>query len=677
MEEKLYLEKVKTHILQQIEMLNKRIYEQKAKRKEQMKYIWQNIHDIDKAELIYWDNTVLANDIISQRSLQEIIQLKRTLKSPYFGKIVVVFNNEPKGTSFYIGVKGIQDRETHEIYTIDWRSPIASLFYENDIGKARYLSPSGATEVFLQEKKQLVIKNGDLDSIFDTSDPIHDGMLLSYLEQNSTQQMKTIVTTLQKEQNQVIRRTKKSSLFLLGPAGSGKTSIALHRAAYLLYKDQTIKASQIVFISPKDYLHEYISSVLPSLNESEITIKTYHDFAIGKLKKHLDDTVQLTDNLGEPDIQKQKALLVDLEEFCAWQEKECLHFPDIIFDKLIIPKEELEHIFYTKFKRIPVFARLPYLKREIKQNYARLFRPSEKRLFYQAIRNSLQVLFDKCDLLRVYRKFIQWLDNVKNIRWEGGAENINCSIALLLLKMLFGISSDKAIQYLVVDEMQDLSLLQHKALSISFSCPFMVVGDLNQSQLYSSDDLKNIQDFYGKKHELFQLTNCYRSTYEIVLFSKKIIKDVYINPIERHGDQVLWFLFSDRAAMDKYLADLLQQELALNRWNNIGIIVPNETDRILLMAYIEGKGNIKISGNSPDKAEKSIRILDIKSVKGLEYDCVFVYQTNASLYQSFRGTNLLYTAVTRALHKLVLLSDSTAEKDKAMKLLPDTTIEIR
>jgi DNA helicase-2/ATP-dependent DNA helicase PcrA len=239
MQEQKYLALVKQYISNQIGKLNSELKKMIAERKENVTYIWNNWQyiDVNKNEKAYWAQKTEMDDFFGNNTVKEIKQLNRALLSPFFGKMNLVFNNGNSPETYYIGLKELYDEKNNLSLVLDWRSPVAGLFYEGDIGKCVYQSPSGPIEVEMTEKKQILVQNGEIGAVTDVDSPVYDNLLLYYLSQNATHEMKNIAASLQKEQNRIIRLGLNTSVFLIGPAGSGKTSVTLHRAAYLLYKD--------------------------------------------------------------------------------------------------------------------------------------------------------------------------------------------------------------------------------------------------------------------------------------------------------------------------------------------------------------------------------------------------------------------------------------------------------
>ena len=663
----MYLSLIKSIISNKIIELNNKLKDCFVDRKGTMRYVWENISSIDNAEMTYWDTEIYSKDVETTRNINEIKQLQKAFKSPFFGKMTISIGSNDDKDTYYIGLRGLHDDFTFSTLILDWRAPIASLFYEGDIGECNYQSPSGIITVLLKEKKQILIRDGTLETIVDISDPVHDTLLLNYLEQNATLEMKTIVASLQKEQNHLIRMNTNASVFLLGPAGSGKTAIALHRAAFLLYKNEFLKAEQIVFISHKKYLYQYISCVLPNLDEDNINIFSYDE-----LFSNSEYGAKLESNAPLLSINQQYEIISSIIDFESYLKEKCIQFNDIKFNEVIISQTEISKLFNMTFRDIPFFSRLPFIQKELTEQYGVIFQGEEKALFLAHINKELMNMIRTYDITQVYHDFISFIKISRNIELH----DIYSDIFLLLKNHLYEKICDVNIRYAIVDEMQDLNLFQHAVINAYINCPFLVVGDINQSEQYTENDMGYICKLYNEKSEIIRLFNCYRSTFEIAEFSKYLIQDFSINSIDRHGDPIQWCISKNTRTENENLIKLLLKESDLKRWNTIAIIVSNYNTCKNLVDLFRAETNLSVAENSIE-INNDLYIYELSKVKGLEFDCVFIYDTNTICNDNF-GVNRLYIAATRALHKLVLFSteDNSCEDKIVESLLNNDKINI-
>lgn len=242
----------------------------------------------------FWDQAQLAEAVDRQRSLvasswQRQARLQRMLDAPYFGRIdfaeKTARNENQLPEAIYIGIAALADGESGAYLIYDWRSPIAGMFYDFETGPAWYDCPAGRIAGQITLKRQYQIEKGRMKSMFDTDLKIDDEILQEILAKNTDLKMKTIVNSIQREQNRAIRDESHRLLFVQGPAGSGKTSIALHRAAYLLYRERdSITAKNILILSPNRIFSDYISGVLPALGEENVLQTTFGEYVGAELR---------------------------------------------------------------------------------------------------------------------------------------------------------------------------------------------------------------------------------------------------------------------------------------------------------------------------------------------------------------------------------------------------------
>jgi len=583
----------------------------------------------------------------------------------------LLFKNGDSPETFYIGLKELYDEKNDRSLVLDWRSPVAGLFYEGDIGMCVYQSPSGPIEVEMTEKKQILVRNGEIEAVTDIDSPVYDTLLFYYLNQNTTHEMKNIAASLQKEQNRMIRFGLNVSAFIIGPAGSGKTSIALHRAAFLLYKNTSLKSEQMAFISPKKYLHQYITGVLPSLNEDPIPLRSFDE-----LRTDISFCFEMDYGFLPADLnaQEQYTLLTSLNEYVEYLKAEYFQLEEITFITLTISKEELSRLFWYTYSDTPLFARVQQVRMELRDVYGSLFYAEEKKEFFKHLFTQLHRMCRELTLQSAYDGFILWLNRTKGIRLNDSLQGIDEDIALLLQHVLFRSNTEQNVKYLIVDEMQDLTLLQHALLRTRYRCPFLAVGDFNQTLLFNQNDLELIRQIYDDRAEIIRLFNCYRSTFEIVEFSKRVIKHPEILSVQRHGDHVQWHVFSNKTVEYSGFEKLLRAETDTCRWNTMAVIVPDTDSCITLSSALQTSGFcVAVNCLKPDCA---LSVFEVNQVKGLEFDCVFIYDADRLVDQK-SGVNRLYIGSTRALHKLILISERLNTGIDLKAWLPEKNIIVQ
>jgi DNA helicase IV len=240
------------------------------------RYVWERGREMDLAEMTEYRRSVNLEMIKVEAKHRFLAKLSKARSSPFFGRMD--FQDESgDAESLYIGLMQI-DQE-NEFFVYDWRAPISSMFYDFGLGPASYEAPFGKISGTVTRRRQFKIEDGVMTRCFDTDMSVADDFLQEVLSRSSSEKMKNIVTTIQHEQNTIIRNIEDRFLIVQGVAGSGKTSVALHRVAYLLYKDKRLHAGNVIVFSPNKVFTEYISDVLPDLGEENTLQTTFSDFA--------------------------------------------------------------------------------------------------------------------------------------------------------------------------------------------------------------------------------------------------------------------------------------------------------------------------------------------------------------------------------------------------------------
>lgn len=306
---------------------------------------------------------------------------EKMIESPYFGRINFVEENESVTEKCYIGLSNLID-DDYDFLVYDWRAPISSMFYDYETGQASYKCPEGVISGEITSKRQYKINNGKIEYMFDSNLSIDDEMLQELLSKNSDDKMKGIVTTIQREQNQVIRNEDYKNLIVQGAAGSGKTSVALHRIAYLLYKHKnTITPQNIIIFSPNNIFNDYISNVLPQLGEDNMYQTTFKDYMHKELSNEfkketysemmeyiLDSNERLTyqDRVKNIKFKTSVEFMNILKQYINYLETIDRDFEDIIVrGKLIISSQDIQNLFLNDYSNLPVKRRLEKIKSRI------------------------------------------------------------------------------------------------------------------------------------------------------------------------------------------------------------------------------------------------------------------------------------------------------------------------
>ncbi|MDO5732791.1 MAG: AAA family ATPase [Eubacteriales bacterium] len=354
------------------------------------------------------DNAVLQSALLEnhhqrEQVSEEISALERIEASPYFAKLRFEFSDDHEVGSFYIGLRDLLDTAEYRQYVVDWRSPLATLYYEANLGDCAYETAYGCVEGRLLEKLQILIQRGVLKSIVPSEKDLHDELLRAVLSERASATMREIVATLQSEQNEIIRADQAASVFIQGLAGSGKTSVALHRAAYLLYRNANLSSDRILLLSPNHYFSQYVSELLPRLNEAPLRSLTFDDLAIEVLSQREGRYRRL--KFREASLERQQefasaAFYQQFQEFIKrFEEKNFVAF-DLQFADVKITKSEIERDFYA-LKSEPHFKRFENLI----QRYRTRFKPSQFVKIQQQLLRSLWSMYQVHRIGAVFQAF--------------------------------------------------------------------------------------------------------------------------------------------------------------------------------------------------------------------------------------------------------------------------------
>lgn len=329
-----------------------------------------NAHFFDDVKLDYDGYSTSMETALSIRQQQQMLQerqnawqhdtkqlstLQRLEKKPYFARVDFKEGGEDEPETIYIGLGSFADNEDHFLI-YDWRAPISSIYYDGKLGKVSYNAPDGEQTVEMTKKRQFLIEDGKIINMFDTNEQIGDQMLLNVLNEKSSTQMKSIVTTIQKEQNKIIRNTDADLLFVQGAAGSGKTSAIMQRVAYLLYRYRgNLKSSQVIMFSPNQLFNDYVKNVLPEMGEQNMVQMTYWQFVSRRVPGMNVETLfeQFEDDHEDKKIVKLKDSLQffnAVTRYAKHLEKRGMLFKNIYFrtkDKPFYSKEKIKDIYYS------------------------------------------------------------------------------------------------------------------------------------------------------------------------------------------------------------------------------------------------------------------------------------------------------------------------------------------
>lgn len=646
-------------------------------------------------ELSQYINPVTDKIIDYEEEEHKILLLEKMIKSPYFARIDFKFDDEDEFEKIYIGRSSLRKNSYQEMYVYDWRSPIASVFYRFMTGEAFYDAPCGRVTGELNLKRQYEIKNGKLEYFFDSDVQIVDEFLRQLLSQNTTAKMKAIVETIQHEQDVVIRDMENDLLMVQGVAGSGKTSIALHRAAYLMYQGLQTKlsANNIMIISPNSIFEQYISNVLPELGEDNVISSVFEDILsallIGrKIQSRNDFLENLIVNSKYKEISRNSIEFKTssffreiLDQFLIDIPRQWIEFEDVYYEgKCVVSGQILKDKILGR-PETPLGIKLEQLEDYILEQIFGTGKgrghKEEKNLIKQEIQK-----FIKIDIVELYKilfsneaYFYSLLQNsnpsqnIKNI-WKYTKENLEAdslyyddaiAIAYLYLK-IYGTNKYKNIKQVVIDEAQDYYPLQYEIFNLLFSnAKFTILGDMKQT-LAKKEDIsfyEQIQKILNKKKSsLIMLDKSFRCTNEILNFSLKFIEQSsQIKSFNRNGDSPKVYI----ADNSEIFIDEIVKEINLCQekgFQSICLICKTEKNSTYLFNKIKHKLDIQLIKNGSVSDLQGVFILPVYMSKGLEFDAVLICDADSQNYHDEDDKNLLYVACTRALHKLSLFCEN-------------------
>ncbi|SFC93323.1 HelD family protein [Clostridium uliginosum] len=693
------------------------------------KYMWENsvhyIDDIDRLADIKQDLSVIHVQRAGYEEIEKkIYKYKSMRKKPYFARIDFKEEDESNAEKIYIGFNNLLDEYNYELYVYDWRSPIASIFYRYELGAVSYKAPKGEIKGETSLKRQYEIKNGKLDYFIDSNLNIIDDALKNALSKNTSSKMKTIVETIQREQDIIIRDIENDLLIVQGVAGSGKTSIALHRVAFLMYQGLVTKlySNNIIIISPNDLFGNYISDVLPELGEETIKTITFeyifkeifnNSINIKSRNQLLEDIID-TKNTKKRNIIKSsmefkasKEFVIILQRLIWYFEHRMIEILDIYYDGIYIEdkhsiKESLlkgtinmpiekkltiiENRIFEKIQSIrkkrrekleKFISRYPHHQFEIKA-LARLITIKETYRLKEQINS-----FTKVDYMKVYKNLFKdknlFYHLAKGLNLPGNIEEIidsfNCdykvisyedTLSIMYLKVkMSGCNVFKEIKQVVVDEAQDYYPIHFEILKELFkNSKFTILGDINQSiekeaTLSIYEDAKNILN--KKRSMTVYMNKSFRCSYEISKFSNKFLdENIKIESFERHEEEPEVIKAVTTHDLDENIVKHILNYKNLN-YTSIAVLCKSMNECEKIYKRLKKKIDMKII-NGSNVSINGVMIMPVYMAKGLEFDCVIVYETNNRNYNTEVDKRLLYIASTRALHKLVFFYTGSKSK---------------
>lgn len=632
-------------------------------------YIWFN-KDIDPHEIRSMRESILNHFALGESVINKHKRLTKILAIPYFGRIDFLEKKEnSKVMPIYIGIHTFYDPESRATLIHDWRAPVSSMFYDHELGEAGYRSPSGEIKGVISLKRQYRIRGGKMEFMIESALTVHDDILQKELSSNADDKMKNIVATIQREQNRIIRNEDIRTLIIQGVAGSGKTSIALHRIAYLLYTFRdSISSKDILIISPNKVFSDYISNVLPELGEETVPETSMEQILSGVLEHKY--KYQTYFGLVNELLEKPSSSLInriaykasfgfisELDKFILHIENTYFKAADVKLTKYItIPAPFIEEQ-YLRFNRYPIRRRFDamadYMLDMLKIQYTFTVTTTGRNLLKKEIR----LMFAGNNDIQVYKDFFKWTNNPGMFKMRKG-HTLEYSdlapLAYLHLALEGNGNQPFRVKHLLIDEMQDYSPIQYKVIQKLFPCRKTVLGDAGQSvNPYGSSTAETIQKSLTAS-EIMKLCKSYRSTFEIMDFAQKIHPNAELEPVARHGEKPQILQFGSAVEELSGIMGLIST-YRKSGYKSLGIICKTEQQARKMADMLKSYANdISFLSSQSSAFVQGIVITSAHMAKGLEFDEVIIPQTDERNYRSEIDKSMLYVAVTRAMHRLTL-----------------------
>lgn len=658
----------------------------------QKKYMRDSHGDMDDEEFLQNMNNVNNDAFFIEHAAKQLHILKRHIKSPYFGKVIFRYQEDGETLPVYIGMHGYTDN--HEQLIFDWRAPISSVYYDFDRGQASYKALDGVFDGEVLEKCQFDISQGNFHSVVETDEQINDRILLAALSNNSDVHMKSVVATIQKEQNKIIRNDTAYNLIVDGRAGSGKTVIAMHRLAWLLFQHKNLKNDNVLILSPNGIFGDYIAGVLPELGEDNVPEKEFDalmdeilfvdcayetrleqaEAVIEEGRVNSSDTVRgRIDNLKE----KSSVRFFDAlnEYLCEYEEK--MVFKDFHFEKTEFAKEKIEKMFRERFARYPLYMRFEkmayFIADRVMEEKNMRENDDVRRKLEKQISRTMIYEYAERNLVNLYRDFLHRYDGSEYCVTEDGRICYEDILPVFYLQLYFyGCDTYKNIRHLVLDEMQDYTIFQFAIINRIFQCKKTILGDKLQVLDYHPqetvvDILEHVLNTGHQEasYELVELNTNYRSTSEITQYCNQIIErkdianggisDEHACSFDRHGkipEEYTATSFEDALA---YLTEKLLYG-DMDGYENIAILCDDERTSYELYHALSEETQVTYLTNQSTVYSGGLVVMPKFLAKGMEFDAVFVLNCGNGR-ESAVSRHAFYIACSRALHELHIINN--------------------
>jgi DNA helicase-2/ATP-dependent DNA helicase PcrA len=662
-DEREYLEEIKEKLQLALRRVDDTVRQFSTELRQNKEYIHEHQSGMDEADMVAAGQSIDRMAFTGESAVARKRKLFKLRESPYFGRIDFVVGQER--TPLYIGIYSFADETQRANLIYDWRAPISSMFYDFELGDAWYDTPGGKIYGQVVLKRQYRIREGRMEFMIENAVNIHDEVLQKELSKSSDDKMKNIVATIQRDQNAVIRNETAPIMIIQGVAGSGKTSIALHRIAFLLYRfREDITAKDILIISPNKVFADYISNVLPELGEEHIPEMVMEELA-AELLEHkypfqsfFQQVSLLLEHHDAAFIERMRfkasfEFLGQLNRYLIHVENNYFNAEAIQVAGAVVPHPYILERFKA-YHRVPVLKRFPQVVKDIQQHIrnstTRKLSGHEKSRIAEAVPR----MFRFGNILDLYRDFYQWIGKPELFKTDrdGTLEYADVFPLIYFRIRLEGIQAYDHVKHLLVDEMQDYTPVQYAVLSRVFLCKKTILGDVSQTvNPYSASSAEGIEQIFPQA-EIVKLVRSYRSTWEITAFAQRVRPNPELVAMERHGPvpEVKGFMSN---AEEAEAIKTMMTAFKNSGYQSLGIICKTLDQAETLHHELKASGVHLLTAESTAFREGVI-ITTTHLAKGLEFDEVIVPFASSRNYHTDVDKSMLYIACTRAMHQLTL-----------------------
>lgn len=679
-----------------LDLLSKEILNYIQKRKDVADYILEyrkkfieEYRDDEDKVMEYFDHERYVKEEMYRTIDRKLAEFTKLKESPYFGK--VNFEDDGYAEQIYVGRYGLTPEGSFDATIVDWRAPVASLFYKGTLGETSYKSPDGEVPVDILARRQIMVKKGKLEGFFDSDVDVKDDILQMILSSNAGEKLKDIVMTIQKEQDEIIREERMKVVVVNGVAGSGKTTIALHRVAYLLYNFREQLGDKVLILGPNDIFIDYIGDVLPTLGESNVNQQTFAHFAIKEIglnESVVDFTAYLEEVLkGNEEVIKEIKYKAG-EEFISILDKKCedleenyFNFKPVkFFDEEVVGLEEINELFEKHYKYMPLFRRSQKIKRvitsKLKDKRDELVRNlnaevndklaslSEDELIIEQnnieFQRRIRVREIVRELMKQKENLGAWIDNenivdiYKEFTNTDELSYLDLPAILYLMIKLDGKKTKQDIKHIVIDEAQDYSMLQFIVLKELTGCrSYTIVGDANQRLIKVEEEpaMLKLKSLFGGFVKNYALNKSYRSTFQIMEYASKLLDENAIVPFVRKGKyDVEEVEVKDKDDLIDTILETLE-EYDDENYDNIAIITKDKNDLKKISPELKKFTKILAFDREDVIYRGGKVIVPSYYAKGLEFDGVIIVN-----FDDNTDDLVKYIMATRALHRLKVIN---------------------